>query len=163
MRRGELVAGLGGALLLVSLFLPWYGKVLSPDALDGPVKRVSIGGPAVTAWQAFSVIDILLVLLVLPAVAVPLVALTASGPAKPIAIAVIASAVGWIAVLLVGYRLLDQPGPNEFVALRYGAWLGLVGALTAWVGSWLSMRDESTPGAVAPDVPRRPAPPVSAS
>ena len=42
--------------------------------------------------------------------------------------------------------------------LRYGAWLALAGAVIAWVGSWLSMRDDSTPGAVAPDIPQRPLP-----
>ena len=31
-------------------------------------------------------------------------------------------------------------------------------ALVGWVGSWLSMREESTPGAVPPTVPRRPTP-----
>ena len=35
----------------------------------------------------------------------------------------------------------------------HGAWLALAGAVIAWVGSWLTLRDESTPGAVAPDIP----------
>jgi hypothetical protein len=81
-----------------------------------------------------------------------------SGPAKSIGSAVIASATGWLAILLVGFRLLDPPGPNALFDLRYGAWLALAGAVIAWVGSWLSMRDDSTPGAVAPDVPQRPIP-----
>jgi hypothetical protein len=142
MRRAEPFAGLGGILLLVSLFLPWYGD-------------------AVTAWEALGVIDILLALLALPALAVPVASLAASGPAKPIAAAVLASAFGWIAVVLAVFRLIDSPADG--LELRYGARLALAGALLAWVASWLSLRDESTPGAVPPDVPRRPAPPASAA
>ena len=50
-------------------------------------------------------------------------------------------------------QLFDDPG--------LGVWLGLAGALLAWVGSWMSLRDESTPGAAPPDVPRRPAPKIT--
>jgi hypothetical protein len=142
MRRFEPVAGLGGILLLVALFLPWYG-------------------PAnVTGWQALTVIDVLLALLALVAIAVPVISAATRGPAKPVAIEVIASAFGWIAVLLVAIRLVFPP---DDLSVRYGAWLALAGALIAWIGSWMSLRDESTPGAVPPDVPRRPAPPATAA
>ncbi|MDA0163798.1 hypothetical protein OM076_26240 [Solirubrobacter ginsenosidimutans] len=160
MRRAEPIAGLGGVLLLVSLFLPWYMPNL-PTALDGAtlqVKQFTLVVESVTAWQAFTVTDILLAVIALPAILVPVISVTTSGPAKSIGIAVIASATGWLAILLVVFRLLDPPGPNGAADLRYGAWLALAGAILAWVGSWLSMRDESTPGAVAPDVPRRPVP-----
>lgn len=160
MRRAEPIAGLGGILLLVSLFLPWYS--IDPNlALDGATLALQAGAFAAadfTAWQTFTVIDLLLALLAVLAILVPVISVTTSGPAKSIAIAVIASATGWLAILLVAFRLLDPPGANAAVDLRYGAWLALAGAILAWVGSWLSMRDESTPGAVAPDVPRRPIP-----
>jgi hypothetical protein len=133
MRRAEPLAGLGGGLLLVSLFLPWYGDR--------------------SGWQALAVIDVLLALLALLAIAVPVASAATRGPARSIGTAVLASALGWIAVLLVVFRLLDNPGP-----VRVGAWLALAGSILAWVGSWLSMRDESTPGATAPELPRRPAP-----
>jgi hypothetical protein len=142
MRRAEPLAGLGGLLLLVALFLPWYG----PGSVSG--------------WQALTVIDVLLALLALLAIAVPAVSVATRGPAKPVAIAVIASALGWLAVLLVAIRLVSPPGD---LSLRYGIWLALAGALIAWIGSWMSLRDESTPGAVLPDVPRRPAPPATAA
>jgi hypothetical protein len=150
MRRFEPVAAVGGVLLLVSLFLPWYG-------LQG-ADEIHVSG-----WQAFNITDVLLALIALPAIAVPIVSVTATGPAKPIAAAVIASATGWLAVLLVGYKLLNPPGPNEFIEARYGVWLALAGALIAWIGSWLTMRDESTPGATAPEIARRPAPPTRAA
>jgi hypothetical protein len=152
MRRAEPVAGLGGILLLVSLFLPWSGI--------GIRTRGSRGSDSVNwlsdanAWQTLAAVDIVLAALALLAIAVPVVSLLTRGPAKPVAVAVLASALGWIAILLVGLELLLAP----VVGLRHGAWLALVGAVIAWVGSWLSMRDESTPGALAPEIPRRPAP-----
>jgi hypothetical protein len=142
MRRAEPVAGLGGLLLLVSMFLPWYGP------------------GNVTGWQALTVIDVLLALLALVAIAVPVISAMTRGPAKPVAIEVIASAIGWLAVLLVAVRLVFAP---DDLSVRYGVWLALAGAVIAWVGSWMSLRDESTPGAVPPDVPRRPAPPATAA
>ena len=157
MRKAEPIAGLGGVLLLVALFLPWYDSVvIVTRGSAGGTTRTSLAD--VSAWGAFAVIDVLLALLAALAIAVPVVSVAARGPAKPIGIAVVASALGWLGVLLVGFRLLDNPGP-----LRAGAWLALAGALIAWIGSWLSMRDESTPGAVPPELPRRPAPPRTAA
>jgi hypothetical protein len=138
MRRAEPLAGLGGLLLLVSLFLPWYS-----------------GSEDFTGWQALAVIDVLLAILAVPAILVPVLSLATHGPAKAVGIAVIASATGWLAPLLVAFRLVFPP---DSLDLRYGAWLALAGAILGWVGSWLSLRDESTPGARAPDLPRRPAP-----
>ena len=126
MRKAEPVAGVGGILLLVSVFLE---------------NRAGV------------VVDVILALLGLLAVAVPVTSLATRGPAKSIGTAVLASALGWLAVVLMLVQLFDDPG--------LGAWLGLAGALIAWVGAWMSMRDESTPGAVPPDVPRRPVPNIT--
>jgi hypothetical protein len=154
MRRAEPIAGLGGILLLVSLFLRWFGVDLPPAR--GNLQPFA--AEDLTGWSAFTVVDIVLAILAVLAILVPVLSVATRGPAKSIGIAVIASATGWLAVLLVVVRLLDPPGPNGAVDVRYGAWLALAGAILAWVGSWLSLRDESTPGAVAPDVPRRAVP-----
>ena len=89
-----------------------------------------------TAWDAFVALDVLLV-----ACAVAAIGGSArfGGPAA------------WIALLVVATRL-TIPGHDV------GVWVALAGAVLAWVGSWLSLRDDTTPGAVAPDLPRRPAP-----
>lgn len=166
LRPLDLVAGVGGIVLLASLFLHWY-------ALDVPTVRtgdvvtplVATFGDALepTGWQAFTVTDILLVAVALLAIAVPVVTATVHGPALPIAIVVLASVAAPLAALLIGYRMLNEPGPNDIVELRAGAWIGLAGALIAFAGSFGALKDESTPGAVAPDVPRRPAPPAAAA
>ncbi|WP_028064199.1 hypothetical protein [Solirubrobacter soli] len=106
------------------------------------IAGVLIAGVGVTG--------VLLIVLGLLALAVPVTTLATSGPAKSIGTAVAASALGWIGIVLALIRVLDDA--------TTGNWIVLVGAIVAWVGSWLSMRDDSTPGAVAPDIPRRPAP-----
>jgi hypothetical protein len=121
VRRAEPLAGLGGLLTIAG---------------------VVIAGVGVTG--------VLLIVLGLLALAVPVTTLATSGPAKSIAAAVLASAFGWLGIVLALIRVLDGSST--------GNWVVLAGAVLAWVGSWLSMRDDSTPGAVAPDIPRRPAP-----
>ena len=122
MRRAEPVAGIGGIATIAGVLLS-----------DG----VGVTG-------------VLLIALGLLALAVPVVTLTTRGPAKAIGTAVLASAFGWIGIVLALIRVLGDSST--------GAWLALAGAVLAWVGSWLSMRDESTPGAAAPDITRRSAP-----
>ena len=51
------------------------------------------------------------------------------------------------------YELLTVNG-----GIRYGAWIGLAAAVVMLAGCWGAMRDERTPGAAPPNVPRRPAP-----
>ena len=122
MRRAEPVAGIGGIATIAGVLLS-----------DG----VGVTG-------------VLLIALGLLALAVPVVTLTTRGPAKSIGTAVLASAFGWIGIVLALIRVLGDSST--------GAWLALAGAVLAWVGSWMIMRDEPTPGAAAPDIPRRSAP-----
>jgi hypothetical protein len=157
VRRAEPVAGLGGMLLLASLLLPWY-RATGPDfwleAERAPERSAAM--PAFSALDAMTVIDVVIALIALLAVLVPVTSLASSGPSRPIAVAVLASAFGPIAIVLVAFRMLDLPG--EGLELRYGAWVALAASLIAWLGSWRSMADDSTPGAVPPEVRRRPAP-----
>ena len=149
LRRADWLAGAAGVFLIVTLFLPWYGVTTSFRANDRPAPHAS-------AWQAFTVVDVLLALLALLALAVPVVTAAASGPAKPVAFAVLSSVGSVLAVLLVLWRLVDTPG--DHLALRYGAWLGLLAALLMFAACVGTMRYESTPGVPPPDIPRRPAP-----
>ena len=150
LRSADIVGGAGGLALLITLFLPWYTLDVAGFGLH----------VTATAWQAFSVSDILLALFALPAIALPVVTATAAGPAKPVAFTVLGSVGSILALLLVLYHLLNQPGPNDVVGLRYGAWLGLLAALVMLGGCWGAMRDERTPGAAPPTIPRRPVPPA---
>jgi hypothetical protein len=161
LRPADVVAGVGGLALLVALFLPWYGFEAPEVRTEGAkgtltVLNVVAGATRPTAWQAFSVVDILLALTALLAIALPVVTAGASGPAKPVAFAVLSSVGSILAVLLVLWRLVDAPG--DHLELRYGAWIGLGAAVVMLAGCWAAMRDDRTPGATPPNVPRRPAP-----
>jgi hypothetical protein len=155
LRPADLAAGAAGVALLVVLFLPWYGGVVGTGVVSyGP----GVAPPSATGWQAFSAVDILLALAAVTAIAIVVVTATSLGPAKPVGSTVVATVASTIAVLLVLWRLLDLP---DFVSTRrYGVWLGLAATLLMFVASWAAMHDERTPGAVPPDVPRRPAPPA---
>jgi hypothetical protein len=163
LRPADIVAGVGGLALLITLFLSWYGLEVPQIRTIGADGMISVlhtfaGDVTATAWQAFSVTDVVLALAALVAIALPVVTALASGPAKPVAFTVLGSVGSILAVLLILYRLLNQPGPNDIVGLRYGAWLGLAAALVMLAGCWGALRDDRTPGVEPPSVPRRPPP-----
>ena len=65
--------------------------------------------------------------------------------AQVVAASVLTPAIGTLAFVVLALRvLLFQPGPNDIVVLRYGAWLGLLAALILAVGGWLAIKDERT-------------------
>jgi hypothetical protein len=155
LRPADVLAGAAGIALLVVLFVPWYG-VRGVPATPGFTGYAPLPEP--TAWRAFSVVDILLALAALIAIALVVVTATARGPAKPVACAVISTVTSAIAVLLVLWRLLDPP--QGYYTRHYGVWLGLAVAALMCAAALAAVHDERTPGAVPPDVPRRPAPPA---
>jgi uncharacterized membrane protein YvlD (DUF360 family) len=82
--------------------------------------------------------------------------------AQSVAASVLTATAGTFAFVVLALRaLIFQPGPNELVVVRYGAWLGLLAALVLAVGGWWATKDERTDApesAYTPPEPR-PAPP----
>lgn len=151
LRIGEWIMGGAGLLLLVALFLPWYelgqGIVVGPpDVLDAHAS----------AWDAFTVLDVLLAIGALAAVAVVFVTAAYATPAVPLALEALVTLLALILLVLVVFRLADPPdvsflestaGPAtrehvEEIDRAAGAWLGLVGALGIFAGGMVAMRDE---------------------
>jgi hypothetical protein len=98
-------------LLAVATFLPWY---------HGPA------GASANAWQAFGLIDLLLVVVALGAIA-PFAAsaLGVDLPRGQVSLGLLG--VASCATILVGYRLLNPPGAdNEGTSVAAGAWIGLL-------------------------------------
>jgi carbon starvation protein CstA len=138
LRDGEWIAGAGGVGLLVSLRLDWYSGA--------------------SAWRAFSVLDVVLALLALVPLALVVLQATRESPSLPVAFSVLTTLAGALATLLILYRILNQPGPNDRVEVELGAWIGLAAAALAAVGGWRSLREEEIPGIPLPPVEELPVP-----
>ena len=110
MSQGQMVAGVGGVLLLIGLFLDW---VSLPGGFGG------------SAFDVFSGMDILLLI-----VAVLAIGWAAAGPAGMTAPTGSAWIVGLLGVGAIGWCLgWDLENPDAGI----GAWLGLVGSIAiAW-------------------------------
>jgi hypothetical protein len=149
VRIGEVVAGVAGVVLLASMFLDWYS--VSPETVLG-----GGGERGVSAWGAFSVVDLFLALVALLGIALALAQVVGRGPALPVGIGVVATTLALAGSLLLLYRLVNQPGPNELISVDAGAYLGLLATLGVFVGGWLSLSDERPrPVDPLPPEPRR--------
>jgi len=143
LRFGEWLAVAGGIALIVSLLLPWY---------DGPA------GP-LTGYEALTIVDVLLTLVALLAIALGVLQATQDTPSKPVAAGVLSVVFGALAVLLVVFRLIDAPADG--LEVRPSAWLGLVAAVAITVGGWRSLAAEYVrrlPPDLEPELRPTPAP-----
>jgi hypothetical protein len=172
LTQGQKIAGGAGVLLLVSLFLSWYGVDLGGIAAAAGVDV------SVNAWDAFGLIDLVLFLTALAAIAHAALAASDRKVELPVSPAQVVAGLGALSVLLIVYRLLNQPGPNELVGVRFGLFVGLLGAIGVALGGFRSLQDEPavvtagagpapTPASPAapptPAAPAAPAPPAPAA
>jgi hypothetical protein len=141
LRAGELVAGSGAVILGVSLLLPWY-DVAAPGAHESGLRAVG--------WPA----AIVLVLAVLTGVGLVVTTLREVTPARPLVFGVVAVPLGLLAVLVVIFRLVAEPGlgagaSDGEVAVEWPAFAGLVGSIAIVLGAWIALADERTDTALA--------------
>ena len=150
---GRIVIAIGAVLLFVALFLDWYGA------------ERGFGGDAITAWTAFELVDVLLALFAVAAIAAALEPMASRTSHVPDAVG---AAAGPAALLLVIVSIINFPPLVQgFEAeLEVGAWLALAGAAIMCAGALLALNRVSlvvTPrdSASAPRTPaRQTAPPV---
>jgi hypothetical protein len=143
LRAGEWLAAAAAVGLVVSLFLPWYE---AGDSLHG--------------FEALTVVDVLLVLAALVGIALAVLQATRTSPALPVAFGVLTIAAGFLALLLVAFRLIDAPRADYEIA--YGAWLGFVAVVALTAGGWLSIKDERVRGLPPqPEPELRPSPRIA--
>lgn len=116
IEAGPLLVGLGAILLLVSVFLDWYT-------------------PRVTAWDAFEVLDLALVVL---AVAALVAAVGVMLPDSRVVDRHWLPVIVALAAVIVGSQILDPP-PGVDGDPDTGAWLALGAALVLCAGTLLSL------------------------
>jgi hypothetical protein len=122
---GSLLAGLGAVLLLVSLFLDWYG----PEE----------GGGGITAWQTFELVDLILAALSIAVLYALFERLTKLRD-QPILPGWVATVAGPVAVVLVVVAIVNDPPILLTVPgteLEAGIWVALAGGLLISLGALL--------------------------
>jgi hypothetical protein len=113
---GPLLTALGAAVLLVALFLDWYGRS--------------------SAWSAFEVVDVLLAALAV------LSLITALGLLVPEVATVEKRWLGWLTgavVVVVCAELINPPPVVADTSLGLGAWLAFAAACAMLVGVVLTL------------------------
>jgi len=136
---GEAIAGISGLLLFVFMFMPWYGI----ESVGG----FGVDGSDVSAWEAFSFIDVLLFLITIVVVGLVLVQLAEATPELPRPPAQIMMVAGAVAFALILFRLIVAPGVDGDLGLevdlgrKLGILLALIAAAGITYGGWRAMNE----------------------
>ena len=141
LRRGEVIAALGGLLLLIALFFfDWYSGF----------KEIPVG-PASTdfgAWDSAGLLgfvaDLVILAAALAAVSLAVLTATSRTVALPVAASALTASLGIAAVGMILLRMIFQPGSNAQIDLKFGILLALIAALIVAYGGWDSMKEEGT-------------------
>lgn len=121
---GRILAALGAIALLVGLFLDWYS--LEGRALDA----------SLSAWTAFEIVDLLLALLALVAIAAALRGFVARPDLPEVPSGLLVPA-GFAALLLVTVSIINFPPAASGGDPEAGIWISFVGAVAMALGALL--------------------------
>jgi hypothetical protein len=139
---GEKIAGGSAILLFIFMFFDWF--TVDIEGGEG-LFSVSVGG---NAWEAFSTIDLFLMLTILVTAAVVVIRLSDALVDPPFSINAAVAILGAISVLLILYRIIDPPGgsdvPGVDIGPALGAFLGLLAAAGITYGGYRAMQEEGT-------------------
>jgi hypothetical protein len=147
LRPGEIVAAVGAILLFIFMFFfKWYGVSLPGGQQQlANVLGVDTGALAVNGWHGHTVLRWLMLLTILAALALAFLTATQRTVALPVTAAVIVTALAALLTVLLAYRVIvNEPGPNQYIDVKIGAWLGLLASALVTYGGYRSMRDEGT-------------------
>ena len=141
LSTGQKIAGAAGLLLFIDLWMSWYGVDVGSGAVG---KLVAASGVDTTAsgWQAFGMTDILLAITALIAIAMAVMAANGTRLELPVRLSTLTAGLGAVMTVIVLYRIINQPGPNDVITVQWGAYLGLVLVALVAYGGVRSMGDE---------------------
>lgn len=142
--RGEKIAAVSAiALLLIMFIFSWFGL----DAQGG----IDLGGA--NAWESFGLIDLILFITVVAAIALAAMRANAQSVELPVSPAAIVAGLGILSVILVLFRIISPPdfglgdlidvGGNE-VTRKIGVFLGLIAAGGVAYGGYEAMQEQGT-------------------
>ncbi|MGK2878676.1 MAG: hypothetical protein ACSLFF_08925 [Solirubrobacterales bacterium] len=171
---GRLISAAGGLLLIISLFLSWYGFEAS-----GPAGQFAASfATSFSAWDAFDIASFVFLIVGLLAIAPAAFDIFDLEIELPFDIAFVALVGGAISVLWIVFRMFEKPGPDIpdiagsdiGIGLKFGIFIGLIGAaLIVFGGIRQKGEDDAAAGyeqaayaqPVAPAAPPQAAPPTA--
>lgn len=137
LRIGEWITGAAGVALLAVMFLDWYENAAG----------------SASAWEALSILDVLLAIAALMGIATAVMAAAHDTPAVSLAIASLLLSVGTATTVALLTRVIWVPDVSGEEADRaLGLWLGLGACVALTLGALASMRDERFPPGARVDV-----------
>jgi len=140
LTRGQLIAGVGAAVLLVAMFLPWFG-VSGPSIPAGITVPSGVDtSSSENVWKGSS-LDVYLLITVIVAAIPALLALTDSAEEFSF-VSAATFLLGVVAVILtIAFLTVDFPDGAD---RKYGAFIGLVAAAAIAYGGFRAMQEEVT-------------------
>ena len=142
---GETIAAVSGFLLILFMFLPWFGY--GGANLGGIAGIGQVGSVNANFWEASDILDVLL-LVGLIAIGVALARAAGAMPANlPAPVGTIVLGAGAIAVLIVLVRLLEPPDfgiEGLAVSRKIGVFLGLLAAAGVAFGGYTASNERAS-------------------
>ena len=124
------------------------------------IEVAGFGSPeGANAFEAFGIIDIVLLITAIAAVALPVMSMTQSQVDMPVALSAIVALLGIVSVLLILFRIISPPDfgipdavdigfgeveNNTDTTRKIGVFLGLLAAIGVAFGGWRAMQEEGT-------------------
>jgi uncharacterized membrane protein YhaH (DUF805 family) len=144
LSTGEKIAGVSAVLLFIFMFFDWFNASVSGG---NGFFSASVGG---NAWEAFSWIDLFMLITIIVAIAVAVIRLTDAVFEPPFSLNAAVAILGGISVLLILFRIIDPPGGGDIAGVSVdisptvGAFLGLIAAAGITYGGYRAMQEEGT-------------------
>ena len=196
--QGTKIAAGAAVVLLIVMFLSWFQlESVTAEATglpEGAPSSFEISGSDLeaeaessdeslskSAWQSFGLIDIVLLITIIAAIAMAVIQASGSSVRVPSWLATAVAGLGFLAAVLVLFRLISPPDLVEAfggtgdvpdnveleteVGRSFGVFLGVIAAAGIAYGGWRATQEEAVPGAVGtpgPPPPAAPPPPPAA-
>jgi hypothetical protein len=142
LSTGEKIAAASAVLLFIFMFFDWFG--VEVEGVPGFSGSLEGGG---SAWDALDWIPLFLMAAIVVAIGVAVIRLTDADIEPPFSLNTLVAGLGGLAVLLILYRIIDQPG-GDFggapvdITLKIGIFLSLAAAAGIAYGGYSAMREE---------------------
>jgi hypothetical protein len=139
---GEKIAAGAGILLLIFMFLSWFGYDTGASEIAEQFG-VDTGDDTIgfNAWESFDFIDLVLALTAIAAIALAAMKASANRVELPVSAATVVAALGGLATLLILFRIISPPSDAD---REFGVFLGLLAAAAIAYGGYRAMQEEGT-------------------